>query len=153
MSKSQNDKIKKFALNLRKKILDMSLVAGADSSHFGGALSIVEIVSVLFSDVMNLNKENPLWEERDRFILSKGHACLAYYAALSEVGYISNKELETFEKNETNLLGHPVINRDLGIEFSNGSLGMGLSLGIGVCLGLKKRDEKPSLRNFGRRRV
>ena len=59
MSKIQNDNIKKFALNLRKKILDMSLVAGADSSHFGGALSIVEIVSVLFSDVMNLNKENP----------------------------------------------------------------------------------------------
>ena len=142
MSKIQNDKIKKFALNLRKKILDMSLVAGADSSHFGGALSIVEIVSVLFSDVMNLKKENPLWEERDRFILSKGHACLAYYAALSEVGYITNKELETFEKNETNLLGHPVINRDLGIEFSNGSLGMGLSLGIGVCLGLKKKEIK-----------
>ena len=142
MSKIQNDKIKKFALNLRKKILDMSLVAGADSSHFGGALTIVEIVSVLFSDVMNLKKENPLWEERDRFILSKGHACLAYYAALSEVGYITNKELETFEKNETNLLGHPVINRDLGIEFSNGSLGMGLSLGIGVCLGLKKKEMK-----------
>ena len=134
MSKIQNDKIKKFALNLRKKILDMSLVAGADSSHFGGALSIVEIVSVLFSDVMNLKKENPLWDERDRFILSKGHACLAYYAALSEVGYITNKELETFEKNETNLLGHPVINRDLGIEFSNGSLGMGLSLAIGVAI-------------------
>ena len=136
------NKIKKFALNLRKKILDMSLVAGADSSHFGGALSIVEIISVLFSDVMKINKKDPLWKERDRFILSKGHACLAYYAALSEVGYISSKELETFEKNETNLLGHPVINRNLGIEFSNGSLGMGLSLGIGVCLGLKKKNIK-----------
>jgi len=145
MSNSQDDSIKKikiFALNLRKKILDMSLVAGADSSHFGGALSIVEIVSVLFSEVMKINKENPLWEERDRFILSKGHACLAYYAALSEVGYISNRELETFEKNESNLLGHPVINRNLGIEFSNGSLGMGLSLGIGVCLGLKRKNMK-----------
>ena len=77
----------------------MSLVAGADSSHFGGALSIVEIVSVLFSDVMNLKLiMKLLWEERDRFILSKGHACLAYYAALNEVGYITNKELETFEK-------------------------------------------------------
>ena len=120
----------------------MSLIAGADSSHFGGALSIVEIVSVLFSDIMRINKENPLWEDRDRFILSKGHACLAYYAALSEIGYISNDELKTFEKNESNLLGHPVINRNLGIEFSNGSLGMGLSLGIGVCLGLKKKNMK-----------
>ena len=145
MTNLESDSIKKikfFALNLRKKILDMSLIAGADSSHFGGALSIVEIVSVLFSEVMNINKDNPLWEERDRFILSKGHACLAYYAALSEIGYISNKELETFEKNETNLLGHPVINRNLGIEFSNGSLGMGLSLGIGVCLGLKRKKMK-----------
>ena len=145
MSDTQKDiknKTKIFALNLRKKILDMSLVAGADSSHFGGALSIVEIVSVLFSDVMRLNKKDPMWDERDRFILSKGHACLAYYAALSEVGYISDEELKTFEKNDTNLLGHPVINRDLGIEFSNGSLGMGLSLGIGVCLGLKKKSMK-----------
>ena len=94
---------------------------------------------------MRLNKKDPIWDERDRFILSKGHACLAYYAALSEVGYISDEELKTFEKNDTNLLGHPVINRNLGIEFSNGSLGMGLSLGIGVCLGLKKEYEKPSL--------
>ncbi len=133
------NEIKIFAFNLRKKILDMSLIAGADSSHFGGALSIVEIVSVLFSDIMRINKNNPLWEGRDRFILSKGHACLAYYAALSEIGYISDDELKTFEKNESNLLGHPVINRNLGIEFSNGSLGMGLSLGIGVCLGLKKK--------------
>ena len=64
---------------------------------------------------------------------------MAYYAALNEVGYISDEELKTFEKNDTNLLGHPVINRNLGIEFSNGSLGMGLSLGIGVCLRIKKR--------------
>lgn len=141
-SQESINKIKIFALNIRKKILDMSLIAGADSSHFGGALSIVEIVSVLFSDIMRINKENPLWEDRDRFILSKGHACLAYYAALSEIGYISNDELKTFEKNESNLLGHPVINRNLGIEFSNGSLGMGLSLGIGVCLGLKKKNMK-----------
>ena len=144
MNKSIENPIKKislFALNLRKKILDMSLIAGADSSHFGGALSIVEIISVLFSDVMKINREDPLWSERDRFILSKGHACLAYYAALSEVGYISSEELQTFEKNESNLLGHPVINKKLGIEFSNGSLGMGLSLGIGVCLGLKKKKK------------
>ena len=101
--KNSQESIKKiqiFALNLRKKILDMSLIAGADSSHFGGALSIVEIISVLFSDTMKLNKKNPLCPERDRFILSKGHACLAYYAALSEVGYISEDELKTFEKME-----------------------------------------------------
>ena len=91
---------------------------------------------------MKIDKKNPNWEGRDRFILSKGHACLAYYAALCEIGYISKEELKTFEKNDTNLLGHPVINRKLGIDFSNGSLGMGLSLGIGVAISSKKKKKK-----------
>jgi len=133
--------IKSFALQVRKNILEMAVSAGASSAHFGGALSITEIVSTLFAYQMRIDKENPKWEERDRFILSKGHACLAYYAALCEVGYISKEELKTFEKNDTNLLGHPVINRNLGIDFSNGSLGMGLSLGIGVAISSKKKKK------------
>jgi transketolase len=135
-------KINNFSKNIRRKILDMAFIAGASSSHFGGALSIVDIVSVLFSHVMKIDRVNPNWEERDRFILSKGHACLAYYAALSEIGYITNDQLKTFEKDNSDLLGHPVINRKLGIEFSNGSLGMGLSLGIGVAYGLMKKKLK-----------
>ena len=138
---SQIKKIENFALQLKKHILEMAVSAGADSAHFGGALSIIDIVSTLFAYQMKIDKKNPKWEERDRFILSKGHACLAYYAALCEVGYISNNELKTFEKNETNLLGHPVINRNLGIDFSNGSLGMGLSLGIGVAISAKKKKK------------
>ena len=106
-------KIKNFSRELRKNILKMAYVAGASSSHFGGALSIVEIVSILFSHKMKINND-PNWDDRDRFILSKGHACLAYYAALAEVGYISKEELETFEKDNSNLLGHPVINKKLG---------------------------------------
>ena len=135
-------KIKDFSILVRKNILEMAFSAGASSSHFGGALSIAEIVSTLFAHQMRIDKNNPKWEDRDRFILSKGHACLAYYAALSEIGYISKDELKTFEKNDTNLLGHPVINRKLGIEFSNGSLGMGLSLGIGVALSSIKKNKK-----------
>ena len=134
-------KIKNFALEVRRNILEMAVSAGASSAHFGGALSITEIVSTLFSYQMKIDKKNPNWEERDRFILSKGHACLAYYAALCEVGYISKEELKTFEKNDSNLLGHPVINRNLGIDFSNGSLGMGLSLGIGVAISSKKKKK------------
>ena len=134
-------KIKKFSVELRKNILEMAYSAGAGSSHFGGALSIVEIVSTLFSYKMRINKD-PNWDDRDRFILSKGHACLAYYAALCEVGYISKEELKTFEKDDSNLLGHPVINKKLGIDFSNGSLGMGLSLGIGVSWSCKLNNEK-----------
>ena len=133
--------IKNFAFQVRKNILEMAVVAGASSAHFGGALSITEIVATLFAYQMKIDKKNPKWEERDRFILSKGHACLAYYAALCEVGYISKEELKTFEKNDTNLLGHPVINRNLGIDFSNGSLGMGLSLGIGVAISSKKKKK------------
>jgi transketolase len=142
MTKTEDIKnIKNFAIELRKNILEMAFVAGASSSHFGGALSITEIVAFLFSYKMKLKKENPQWKERDRFILSKGHACLAYYAALCEVGYISKKELKTFEKDDSNLLGHPVVNKKLGIDFSNGSLGMGLAIGIGVAISLKKKNQ------------
>tara|TARA_Y100000590_G_scaffold137114_2_gene157029 strand:- start:29750 stop:30571 length:822 start_codon:yes stop_codon:yes gene_type:complete len=131
--------INKFSKQVRKNILDMSLEAGSASAHFGGALSSVEIISALYSVIMKYNKKNYKSESRDRFILSKGHACLVLYSALAEKGIISKSELKTFEKNNSNLLGHPVINRNLGIEFSNGSLGMGLSLGIGVAISLKKK--------------
>ena len=140
-SKKKIELIKSFSKEMRKNILSMAFAAGSSSSHFGGALSITEIVSFLFADQMKIDKSNPNWEKRDRFILSKGHACLAYYSALCEVGYISKDELLTFEKDNSNLLGHPVRNKDLGIEFSNGSLGMGLSLGIGLALSAKKRNK------------
>ena len=139
--KNSVEKIKNFAKNMRKNILEMALTAGANSSHFGGALSIVEIVASLFASEMNIKIKEPNWPDRDRFILSKGHACLAYYAALCELGYIDRKKLKTFEQDGTDLLGHPVMNRKLGIEFSNGSLGMGLSLGIGLAISAKKRKK------------
>tara|TARA_B100000315_G_scaffold255544_1_gene299140 strand:- start:3973 stop:4800 length:828 start_codon:yes stop_codon:yes gene_type:complete len=143
---SENDKINinkiiEFKKNLTKNILEMALSAGANSSHFGGALSVADIISTLFSYKMKFEENNPKWEDRDRFILSKGHACLAYYAALCEIGFIKKDDLKTFEKNDSDLLGHPVRNVELGIEFSNGSLGMGLSLGIGVALSLKKKNK------------
>ena len=123
-------KIKNFSKKLKRNILEMAYNAGASSSHFGGALSILDITSVLFSHFLKIDQNNPQWEDRDRFILSKGHACLAYYSALSEINFIDKENLKTFEKDNSDLLGHPVINRKLGIEFSNGSLGMGLSIGI-----------------------
>ena len=133
--------IKLFSKNVRSKILDMAYEAGSNSSHFGGALSIVEIISTLFSYQMKIDKKDPEWSERDRFILSKGHACLAYYAALSEVGYIPEKELKTFEKDGSKLTGHPVKNIKYGIEFSTGSLGIGLSIGIGLALAAKRKKK------------
>ena len=142
MNKQEILKVEKFSQSMRKNILFAAKNAGASSAHIGGALSAVEIISVLYSTVMDIKKNSKLKANRDRFILSKGHGCLAYYAALVEKKYIKKKDLETFEKNESLLLGHPVMNRDIGIEFSNGSLGMGLSLAVGVAISLKKRKLK-----------
>ena len=134
--------IKKNSKEFRKKILLMSYEAGHSSAHIGGAFSSVEILSTLFTKFFNYNKNNPADPSRDRFILSKGHGCLVYYSMLSSMGYITKEELKTFEKNGSNLLGHPVKNQELGIEFSNGSLGMGLSIGIGLSIGYKRKVKK-----------
>ena len=134
-----SDKIEKFSKNVRRKIIETAYEAGSSSAHIGGALSSVEIVSTLFGELMNFNQINYQDQNRDRFILSKGHACLVYYCALSELGIISVEKLKTFEKPESDLLGHPVKNKQIGIDFSTGSLGMGLPLGVGVALGCRKK--------------
>ncbi|MCB1789434.1 MAG: transketolase [Gammaproteobacteria bacterium] len=131
--------IEETALRMRRHILDMALKAGSHAAHLGGGLSIVDITATLYGAVMQHDATNPQWSERDRFILSKGHGVLGYYSALAEAGYLSREELMTFEEPETLLCGHPIMNRDKGIEFSNGSLGMGLSLGIGVALAGRRR--------------
>ena len=135
------EKVKKFSKNLREKILLMAYTAGSSAAHIGGALSIAEIMSVLYGTLMKFDKNKKEINARDRFILSKGHACLALYGSLNLKGMISDDELLTFEKKDSSLLGHPVINQEKGIEFSNGSLGMGLSLGIGTAIGFKKKNE------------
>ena len=129
-----SDKIKKFSKNIKKTILDTAFKAGAKSAHLGGALSCSDIISVIFNKFNVFDNKEPKKINRDRFILSKGHACLALYSALNEVGIISKEELDTFEENGSKLLGHPVLNKEIGIEFSTGSLGMGLSIGIGLSI-------------------
>lgn len=133
------NKIKLHSKNIRKNMLDIALEAGSNSSHFGGGLSTVEILSSLYGYKMNYDNKNTKSEARDRFILSKGHGCLSYYCALVEFGFISKSDLMSFEKFDSNFLGHPVMNKDIGIEFSTGSLGMGLSLGIGCAIAATKK--------------
>ncbi|MBA7588720.1 Apulose-4-phosphate transketolase subunit A [subsurface metagenome] len=135
-------KLEEMSKRMRKDALDMALVAGANSSHFGSGLSIIEITAPLFGAIMRYDRNNPQWSGRDRFILSKGHGVLGYYTALAEAGFVPKEDLLTFGKTGSYLVGHPVINREKGIEFSNGSLGMGLSLGIGVALAGKRRNSK-----------
>ena len=135
MSKVEN--IRKTSKILRKNILYMAKIGGSNAAHIGGALSIVDVLASLFSGYFYINKES---EDRDRFILSKGHACLSLYAILYEKGFIKKKDLETFEQSGSDLLGHPVKNKKIGIDFSTGSLGMGLSLATGVAISLQKKN-------------
>ena len=134
-------KIRDISKRMKKHLLDTALAAGASSSHFGGGLSLIDITATLYGEIMNYDPKNPEWCDRDRFILSKGHGVLGYYPALVESGFIPKEDLLQFEKTGSYLLGHPVKNREKGIEFSNGSLGMGLALGIGVALAGKRRKK------------
>jgi transketolase len=135
------DKIKNFANDMRRNIIFTAYKAGSKSAHIGGALSVTDIIAVLYSDIMNIKKTKHIDQDRDRFILSKGHACLAIYSALVVKKILKKKDLLTFECDGSKLLGHPIINKKDGIEFSTGSLGMGLSLGVGVALAAKKRKK------------
>lgn len=138
----KDNDVKQLANRIRKNILYMSYKAGSSSAHIGGALSIADILAALFAKKISYDSLDPLSKDRDRFILSKGHACLAYYSVLHEIKYLSKDDMDTFEKNESFLLGHPVMNKKYGIEFSTGSLGMGLSLGIGVSISAIKKKKK-----------
>lgn len=133
--------IELHARNMRKHMLDMGKHAGGHAAHMGGALSIADVMSVLYFGVTNIRTAGMSSPERDRVILSKGHASLGLYSALIESGLMDESRKETFEDDFSDLLGHPVKNRSLGIEFTNGSLGMGLSIGIGVAMACKRKDQ------------
>lgn len=135
------DKVEKMAKRMRKHALDMALSAGSNGAHIGPGLSMIEITATLYGAVMKIDPQNPNWEDRDRFILSKGHGTLGYYTALAEAGLIEVDELATFEANEGFLPGQPTLNMAKGIEFSSGSLGLGLSLGIGVAMTAKRMSK------------
>lgn len=127
-----------LALKVRRRVLELGLVAGKNGAHLGGGMSIVDILTVLYGCILNVNEENLDSPERDRFILSKGHAAVALYAVLEQVGFLIKEETATFESNGTSYYAHA--HRDLarGIEFSGGSLSLGLSFGVGVALSCKR---------------
>jgi transketolase len=132
------------AKKMRIDSLKMALASGNVGAHLGGGLSMIEIMAVLYFGILHIDKNNPNWEERDRFILSKGHGVLALYASLYQTGFITGDDLLSFKSNETTLYGHPSLNLEKGIEFSSGSLGQGLSLGVGSCLALKRKKNEES---------
>ena len=139
----ENEKIelKKKVCNVRKNILKM--VNNAKSGHPGGSLSGADILTVLFTKSLNIPKkwnQDENFENRDRFILSKGHASPLLYSILAEIGIIEEEELMTFRKFKSRLQGHPAKNYIEGVETSTGSLGQGLSIGCGIALGLKLKN-------------
>lgn len=134
MDKEKEIKIVSLAAKLRNKSLKMAFEAGKNGSHLGGGLSLVEVFATLYGAVATVDPDNPFNENRDRIIISKGHCVLSYYSALHELGFISNEEYLKFETNGAVLHGHATRNIQMGIEFSGGSLGLGLSYAVGVAL-------------------
>ena len=127
--------LEKIANNVRIDILEE--VYNAKSGHIGGAFSIADILTVLYFNEMNIDAKSPDSPDRDRSVLSKGHASAALYAVLAEKGYIDKEELKTFRNIDSNLQGHPDMNKVPGVDMTTGSLGQGLSVANGMALSSK----------------
>ncbi len=138
--------IKSLAWNIRNDVLEMTYRAGVEGGHIGGAFSSAELLATLYGTVLNVNPANVLDENRDRFILSKGHISLAHYAVLKECGFMLQDDLDSFEKNGSIYSTHEIENLEHGIEVTTGSLGYGLAMGVGVALAGKMREK--SFRTF-----
>jgi transketolase len=133
------EELKKMAVVIRCDIIDMICTAAA--GHPGGSLSAADVVTALYFRVMRIDPENPDWPDRDRFILSKGHACPVWYAALAERGYFDKSHLKTLRRMGSILQGHPDMRKTPGIDMTTGSLGHGLSAGLGMALSGKLQQK------------
>ena len=133
--KKSKEELEKLAKKIRLGIIDE--VYYGKSGHPGGSLSIADIMTVLYFDEMNIDNENPNWEDRDRLVLSKGHCSPALYAALAYRGFFPVEDLKTFRKINSYLQGHPDKKNIPGVDMSTGSLGQGLSVANGMAISAK----------------
>jgi transketolase len=132
------------AKSIRKNI--MEIASGAEGpTHQAPAFSCADIMAALYFKIMKIDSTNPSWEERDRFILSKGHACPVLYAALAERGYFDKSLLYTVRHIDSKLQGHPDMNKTPGVDMTSGSLGNGLSTGMGIAWALKMKQIKSNV--------
>jgi transketolase len=134
------DQAKLKMLQEKARILRMEavkMIHTAKSGHPGGSLSIADVMAVLYFDEMRVDPKNPAWEDRDRFILSKGHACPIWYAVLAEKGFFPKEELGTLRKLGSKLQGHPDMKKVKGLDMTTGSLGNGLGIGVGMAKAAK----------------
>lgn len=128
-------RLEQLARNIRRHVIDMTHLG--QSSHVASGLSIADILAVLYGEILNCKPNDPAWLLRDRFILSKGHAGAAVYAALAEKGFFSVDKLKTHYQNGSDLSGHVSHKNVPGVEFSTGSLGHGLSVACGLAYGAR----------------
>jgi transketolase len=135
LDKSEEMKLKKTAVSVRRKILRM--IKAGKAGHVGGALSTADILTALYYNVMRVDPANPVWEERDRMVLSAGHKCLALYAVLAEKGFFDESILDTYGSLGSKLPGHPDMHKLPGVETNTGALGHGLSIAVGMALGIR----------------
>lgn len=126
------ERLEEQAVQLRRDIVEM--IHAAKAGHPGGSLSAVDMITALYFHVMRIDPQNPRWEDRDRFVLSKGHACPALYAALARRGFFDPKHLTTLRQYHSILQGHPDMNKTPGIDISSGALGNGLAIGVGMAM-------------------
>ena len=126
------ERLEEQAVQLRRDIVEM--IHAAKAGHPGGSLSAVDMITALYFHVMRIDPQNPRWEDRDRFVLSKGHACPPLYAALARRGFFDPKHLTTLRQYHSILQGHPDMNKTPGIDISSGSLGNGLAIGVGMAM-------------------
>jgi transketolase len=129
------EELRHKAASCRRKIVRMVRASGC--GHMGGAMSCMDIVSALYFHTMHHDPNNPKLPERDRFVLSAGHKCLALYAVLAEAGYFDESVLDTYGKLNTKIPGHPDMYKLPGVEANTGALGHGLSISVGMALGLR----------------
>lgn len=131
--------LEEAALRVRRDIVEM--VFRANSGHVGGSLGSTEILVALFRHLMHHDPAKPKWSERDRFILSKGHCSPVYYATLADCGYFPREDLWTFRRPGSHLQGHPYSPKTPGVDASTGTLGLGISTGMGMALAAKLRGQ------------
>jgi transketolase len=135
LSKDEKKALEKIAVQNRKNVL--RLMKAGRMGHIGGALSAIDIITALYFNIMRVDPQNPDWPQRDRFVLSAGHKCLALYATLAEKGFFSHKILDTYGALGSKLGGHPDMHKVPGVETNTGALGHGLSIAGGMAMGLK----------------
>ena len=139
MDANSKKELAKIACNVRMGIIEGTF--NAKSGHPGGSLSIAEILTYLYFKEMNVDATDPMKADRDRFVLSKGHAAPALYAVMAQKGYFPVEELKTLRKVDSRLQGHPSMNYLPGIDISSGSLGQGISAACGMALGAKLKGD------------